>query len=118
MVQTVTWDGAGPEGMISQLRQVSNANLAYAGQQIGQLALSRYVHGHRWQNRTHALETTIGVHVQVSGSLIVVTLYAGMYYGIYVETRWGGRYSSLMPALHAILPEAMAIANRALLGMR
>lgn len=111
MTQLVTWHGSGLDGMRESIRRSTRpgVTMTRVGNSIGRMAVAQYKMNHRWRNRTGRLEASISVRVKVSGARVTITLYANMYYGIYVETRWGGAYSSLMPALYAVAPWGMTI---------
>lgn len=54
---------------------------------------------HRWTNRTGDAERGLAGRTfrLAAGALIVIS--HGVFYGIYLERRWGGKYAGLVPAL-------------------
>jgi hypothetical protein len=57
--------------------------------------------GKGFTDRTGTLRRSIGskVVVQVSKHLVIGYVFAGTYYAVYVEFRWGGRYAYLWPGI-------------------
>lgn len=54
---------------------------------------------HPWTNRTGAAEAGLfGRAFRLAAGAMIV-LGHGVYYGIYLERRWGGRYAAVIPTL-------------------
>jgi hypothetical protein len=110
----IRWQGGGPQFMIYKLKRGRDgAGLRGAGPNIRKMAVNQYRGSHAWRNRSGRLERSIGGRSQVQGPRLTITVYANMPYAKYPETYYGGRYSSLVPALYAVLPAALAEAQRA-----
>jgi hypothetical protein len=56
---------------------------------------------HPWNNITGDAERGLSVDVSGDGAVASLTLYHTVYYGVYLELRWGGRYAVIMPTLQA-----------------
>ena len=57
-----------------------------------------------WKNQTgNARQGLFGL-AERGPEVVTIYLSHGVYYGIYLETRWGGRYAIIMPAIQAHLP--------------
>lgn len=54
-----------------------------------------------WNDITGFARAGLSINVSREGAIITLTLYHTMYYGIYLELRWGGRYAIIMPTLQA-----------------
>jgi len=70
---------------------------------------------HEWQNRTGEAEAGLHAIVIKSGGGWIVKLMHGVYYGIFLEYRWGGRYGVLRDSLLAMAPRLQARLGRAIL---
>lgn len=71
---------------------------------------------HPWRNRTGAAEAGLNVTVEQSGSTITLHISHGVYYGIYLEGRWGGRWGVIPATISMGGPLVMAAALSALGG--
>lgn len=54
-----------------------------------------------WNDITGAARAGLSIDVSGNGAVATLTLYHTVYYGIYLELRWGGRYAIIMPTLQA-----------------
>ena len=52
-----------------------------------------------WTDRTGAARAGLNADVQVATNSVALILYHSVPYGIYLETRWGGRYAVIRPAI-------------------
>lgn len=52
-----------------------------------------------WTDRTGAARNGLRARVFTSGSKVAIVLYHSVPYGVYLETRWGGKYAIIRPAL-------------------
>lgn|GEM_PF-988540 len=67
-----------------------------------------------WNDITGFARAGLSINVSRDGALITLTLYHTMYYGIYLELRWGGRYAIIMPTLQANYGNIMTAVRDAL----
>lgn len=58
-----------------------------------------------WEDRTGDARAGLDTHVQWVGDTIVWELFHTVSYGLYLETRWNGKYSVIMPTLELFAPE-------------
>lgn len=52
-----------------------------------------------WTDRTGAARAGLGASVVVSTNKVAIVLFHSVAYGVYLETRWGGRYAIIRPTL-------------------
>jgi len=83
--------------------------LFYRGMDLATLATSSHIKkdynraktGRGFTDRTGTLRRSIGSKVvyHASKHLVIGYIFAGTYYAVYVEFRWGGRYAYLWPGI-------------------
>lgn len=71
---------------------------------------------HPWTNRTGQAEAQLNYSVIASGTEFEVVLYQGVYYGVYLEMRWGGRWGVIPAALAANYGRAIQAMMNAMSG--
>jgi hypothetical protein len=84
--------------------------LQRAGTQI--LAFARL--NHPWQNQTGAAEAGLRVEVRQEGDTFVIEISHSVYYGIYLESRWAGRWGVIPATVAMGGPLVMAAAVAAM----
>ena len=67
-----------------------------------------------WNDITGYAREGLSINVTASGLVAILTLYHTMYYGVYLELRWGGRYAIIMPTLEANYANIMTVVREAL----
>lgn len=82
----------------------------------GQTILAYAKASHPWQNRTGAAEAGLSMQVEQGRDSITLTISHGVYYGIYLEGRWGGRWGVLPATISMGAPLVMAAALSAMRG--
>lgn len=65
---------------------------------------------HPWRNRTGAAEAGLSYEVRREGDTFVLDIKHGVYYGVYLEGRWGGRWGVLPAAINMGGPLVLAAA--------
>lgn len=94
---------AGVEGRLpGALEGVGAAMVAYARS------------AHPWQNQTGAAEAGLSYQVSRQGDAIVIEVGHSVYYGIYLEGRWGGRWGVLPATVRMGAPLVLAAAIAAM----
>jgi hypothetical protein len=110
----VQWSGGGIPRMIYVLKRGRDGTgLRAAGPRLRKIAVDHYRSSHKWQNRSGRMQRGIGGRQVVRGANLTITVYTTPPYAIYPETYYGGRYSSLVPSLYAVLPQILQEAGRA-----
>lgn len=64
---------------------------------------------HPWTNRTGAAEAGLSTQVEGDGNRIAMALFHTVYYGIFLELKFGGRDAIIMPTLQAHYAQAVAL---------
>lgn len=67
-----------------------------------------------WTDRTSNARNGLAARAYREGDSIGILLYHQVDYGIYLETRWGGKYAIINPTIDAEGPRVMAAYNRLL----
>lgn len=57
-----------------------------------------------WTDRTGAARNGLGTQVLVSPNAVAIVLYHTVPYGIYLETRWGGKFAVIEPTILVMAP--------------
>lgn len=57
-----------------------------------------------WEDRTGYAREGLDTNVEMQDQVIVWDLFHTMDYGLYLETRWNGRYAIIMPTLEIFAP--------------
>ena len=57
-----------------------------------------------WEDRTGDARDGLDVEVEWQGHVVVWTMFHTVDYGLYLETRWSGRYAIIMPTLEQFAP--------------
>lgn len=65
-----------------------------------------------WTDRTANARNGLAARAYEEGDEIGIILYHQVDYGIYLETRWGGKYAIINPTIDAMTPEVMANFDR------
>lgn len=52
-----------------------------------------------WTDRTGNARSGLNAEVEVSFNAVALILYHTMPYGVYLETRWGGKYAVIRPSI-------------------
>lgn len=52
-----------------------------------------------WTDRTGAARSGLNAEVQVSTNSVQLILFHSVFYGVFLETRWGGRYAVIRPSI-------------------
>lgn len=52
-----------------------------------------------WNDRTGDARSGLDVDVQMEGNVIVWDMFHSVDYGLYLETRWNGKFAIIMPTL-------------------
>lgn len=58
----------------------------------------------KWTDRTSAARNGLSAKVVDSGNSVAIVLYHSVPYGVYLETRWGGKYAVIEPTIHVMAP--------------
>ncbi len=87
-------------------RTVDGLVQAFSRSAMDILAFARV--NHPWRNRTGAAESGLNVVVEVSGDTLALHLAHAAPHGIWLETRWGGRWGVLDSALRFGVGRVMA----------
>lgn len=70
---------------------------------------------HPWQNRTGRAEAGLSASARWEGETFVLELTHGVYYGVYLENRWGGKWGVIPISISTFqgpIAEAMQAALR------
>ena len=101
----------GVEEVIKNLEKAEQEiiRLFYRGMDLATLATSSHIKknynraktGKGFTDQTGTLRRSIGskVVIRLSKHMVVGYVFAGTYYAVYVEFRWGGRYAYLWPGI-------------------
>jgi hypothetical protein len=65
-----------------------------------------------WTDRTGAARNGLHAKVQASSTLVGIVLYHSVPYGIYLETRWSGRYAIIVPTIQEFAPQFLEAVGR------
>lgn len=57
-----------------------------------------------WEDQTGDARAELDVDVRREGNVIVWDMYHGVDYGLYLETRWNGKFAIIMPTLEMFAP--------------
>lgn len=69
-----------------------------------------------WTDRTAHARQRLNSRAQWEGNRLIIYLFHQMYYGIFLELRWGGRWSILMKTLERFEDRIMAAMRALWLG--
>ena len=58
----------------------------------------------RWTDRTGAARNGLGARVVVEDTKVAIVLYHSVAYGVFLETRWGGKYAIIEPTMGVAAP--------------
>lgn len=58
-----------------------------------------------WEDRTGDARAGLDVDVRWEGETIVWEMFHSVDYGLYLETRWNGKFAIIMPTLEMFAPE-------------
>lgn len=83
-------------------------------QRVGQDMRAYAQMNHPWTNRTGRAEAELNYNVSREGNAIVLTVYQGAPYGIWLEVRWGGRWGILPETMTANYGRVMAAISAAM----
>jgi hypothetical protein len=75
-----------------------------------------------WTDRTGNARQGLGARVVVNPEVVSIVLYHSVFYGIFLEARWGGKYAIIEPTIAVMAPKyaeavrrlALAVAVRGL----
>lgn len=95
-------------GRIASMRDRLRAAVIELMQTYGQRIQSAAQEGAPWTDRTGHARGGLSTAVQPGGDVIKLVLYHTATYGIWLEVRWGGRWSIIMKTLQAQFPGLMA----------
>jgi hypothetical protein len=65
-----------------------------------------------WVDRTAAARNGLGTRVIVAPESVSIVLFHSVSYGVYLETRWGGKYAIIEPTIQITVPEFLAAIKR------
>lgn len=65
-----------------------------------------------WTDRSSAAREGLKSQVVTGGNGVAVVLYHTVPYGVWLEVRWGGKYSVIEPTIEAMLPRFMEAVER------
>lgn len=83
---------------------------------VGRKAVAYAVANHPWTNRTGAAERGLSSEVVQTGDSYVLTLFHQAPHGIWLETRWAGKWGVLPKAMTSVYGDVMAAVQRAMQG--
>ncbi len=118
MTTRINWDGL-PQmdakllAYMSKAQEALNSIALYWSAVLESYAKENASWTDRTSNARQALRGYIGTDApagypssqQLAKDVVELFLSHGMYYGIFLETRWQGRYAIIYPTLEAHLPE-------------
>lgn len=52
-----------------------------------------------WTDRTGAARNGLGAQVVAGNNKVAIVLFHSVSYGVYLETRWGGKYAIIRPTI-------------------
>lgn len=58
-----------------------------------------------WEDQTGDARAELDVDVSRDGDVIVWEMFHGVDYGLYLETRWNGKFAIIMPTLEMFAPQ-------------
>lgn len=67
-----------------------------------------------WQDQTSNARNGLAARAYTDGNEYGIILFHQVPYGIYLETRWSGRYAIINPTIEALGPQVMERFNRIL----
>lgn len=67
-----------------------------------------------WTDQTANARNGLAARAYREGDEVGIVLYHQVPYGVYLETRWDGRYAIINPTIEAMGPEVMAMYDRML----
>lgn len=83
---------------------------------VGEKAVAYARANHPWANRTGAAERGLSFRIERNGDDFAITLYHEAPHGIWLETRWAGRWGILPKAMTSVYGDVMAAVGRAMQG--
>lgn len=69
-----------------------------------------------WTDRTSAARNGLGAKVVVSTNKVAIVLFHSVPYGVYLETRWGGRFAVINPTIAIMGPVYAKAVGRIVFG--
>lgn len=96
--------------------EATKVRLVEAMRQVSDEARTYMKVAHPWTNRTGDAEAGLDVQVDIGGDTMMMTLSHGVYYGIYLEYRWGGKWGVIGITIDRYADIAMAAMQDALVG--
>jgi hypothetical protein len=63
--------------------------------------------GAPWQDQTGAARSGLDSQVEVDGDSVRIIAFHRVPYGVYLETRWSGRYQIIRPVLQEYAPKVL-----------
>lgn len=83
---------------------------------VGRKAVAFAVSNHPWTNRTGEAERGLSYEVIRTGDAILITLFHRAPHGIWLETRWAGKWGVLPKAMTSVYGDVMLAVQRAMGG--
>jgi hypothetical protein len=115
---TVKWS-PGPADMVKTLeawKVAMRARLQRAMEDVARRIEDWAKANHPWTNRTGAAEAGLHATVTFLGDTCGITLAHGVFYGVYLELKWGGKWGVITTALTSHYGDVMAAMQAAISG--
>lgn len=112
------WDG-GTDIMANNLDSWWNrveGRLPMEMEAVGRKAIAFAAANHPWTNRTGEAERGLSYEVVRAGDVVTLTLYHAAPHGIWLETRWAGKWGVLPKAMTSVYGDVLLAAQRAMGG--
>jgi hypothetical protein len=87
--------------------QYTRLRLSTALRQVGDQAVVFMRMAHPWTNRTGDAEAGLRAEVSDNGNTLTLVLSHSVYYGVYLENRWGGKWGVLPMTVERFANQAM-----------
>lgn len=107
----IKWSGT----MTATLKQADSRNRRAIGAAAKYIATASEKHMRSnapWTDRTGNARAGLHATVQGSGNTTAVILYHSVPYGIWLETRWSGRYAIINPTIEVMAPKFIDMVGR------
>lgn len=104
------------EGRLNQFGPHTKRAMVAAANYTAPLAEAHMKATAPWTDRTGAARSGLNAEVVVSSNKVAIVLYHSVPYGVYLETRWGGRFAVIQPTLAVMGPVFAKAVGRMVFG--
>ena len=111
--ETITWKG-NMSGNIHTLGIRNKAAMVATAKFMSPKIQAHMRENAPWNDQTGNARQGLFTSVQTSKNLVVIVLYHSVPYGIYLETRWSGKYAIINPSIEYWGPKFFALLAKAM----